>query len=71
MGPGGERGGGVVEGGWYLLCKHSVFAIAAQVSALRGRYPALDIEVDGGLSSNTIDIAAQVSPFAVHSQSVA
>ena len=33
-----------------------------QVSFLRGRYPALDIEVDGGLSLSTIDTAAQVSP---------
>lgn len=35
-----------------------------QVSALRGRYPALDIEVDGGLSLSTIDTAAKVSPLA-------
>ena len=34
----------------------------AQVSFLRGRYAALDIEVDGGLSLSTIDTAAQVSP---------
>ena len=38
--------------------------LGAQVSALRGRYPALDIEVDGGVSPSTIDIAAKVSwPF--------
>ena len=30
-----------------------------KVSFLRGRYPALDIEVDGGLSLSTIDTAAQ------------
>lgn len=34
----------------------------AQVSFLRVRYQALDIEVDGGLSLSTIDTAAQVSP---------
>ena len=28
---------------------------------VRGRYPALDIEVDGGLSPNTIDEAAKVT----------
>lgn len=54
-----------------LVQAHCMFAIGAQVSALRGQYPALDIEVDGGVSPNTIDIAAQVIPFAVHSQSVA
>lgn len=30
-----------------------------KVSTLRGRYPDLDIEVDGGLSADTIDAAAK------------
>ena len=30
---------------------------------VRGRYPALDIEVDGGLSSKTIDEAAKVTTW--------
>jgi ribulose-phosphate 3-epimerase len=30
-----------------------------KVEALRKRYPELDIEVDGGLSEKTIDVAAE------------
>ncbi len=32
----------------------------AKVELLRGKFPGLDIEVDGGLSLNTIDTAAKV-----------
>ena len=32
-----------------------------QVAELRGRFPALDIEVDGGLGPDTIDQAAKVA----------
>ncbi len=33
-----------------------------KVELLRGKFPGLDIEVDGGLSLKTIDAAAKVHP---------